>query len=465
MLLSRRETLLTDKNSECLFGSVSVIDRDSSLAALIRAIIIRGDAAVTPSFVEERSYIDQETFDASGDYFSSAYDDDKILIVKYTTKKPEVASQNWQHSANNMYIKATEIFMSKYSETYIYQNPKEQRVVLFVRGDVSREWAQALESAMFRVLPWYFPKELSTEEKDFFKALVPSSEECDETAKRKLICFCDEAAALYDLRKRRIKILLDNYSRFIAEKQIANKRAELDDIAYALSCLQEEMNQKYKAYDTLTAEINALNNIDIADDTAVSDFFAKHKNLNLISMDGENIRYSVTDTLDYYSVEEAQKLLANERGWFLREFGQEFASLMYKLFVERRGIINISSVFTLSCLRYVSPLKGAWLDTQTMPNPHLYNFGCNGGNDKYYRDYAESGDWDLAIEQSISATKNWNIGDSTVGNKMFRWIQSSGDIKYIWYKDGSPMDDIEDATLISLDEFKLHMIERGEING
>ena len=67
-----------------------------------------------------------------------------------------------------------------------------------------------------------------------------------------------------------------------------------------------------------------------------------------------------------------------------------------------------------------------------MPHPHIMMFGCDGGNSFYYDKYATEGNWELAIEQAISATKNINFSDAVVLRRTIDWIISNWEtVKFI----------------------------------
>lgn len=91
--------------------------------------------------------------------------------------------------------------------------------------------------------------------------------------------------------------------------------------------------------------------------------------------------------------------------------------------------------------------------TDLMPHPHIYFYRCAGGNDQYYSKYADSGEWQLAIEQAIGATKNLNFGDSTVMGEMIEWLDNNRKTRCIKLADGD--------TMVSVEEF-IKMLNEGE---
>ena len=123
--------------------------------------------------------------------------------------------------------------------------------------------------------------------------------------------------------------------------------------------------------------------------------------------------------------------------------------------MERRGIIRIHAVFLLESFKMINPLRHGTFLSDSMPNPHIYYHACSGGNETYYYRYAESGDWDLAIEQAIAATKNLNWGDSIVSEEMVEWLFDNGDTPCIYVNDDySPIEKVtKEMKLISFRDF------------
>ncbi len=201
--------------------------------------------------------------------------------------------------------------------------------------------------------------------------------------------------------------------------------------------------------------LSALESQKPSEDDSAFRFFASHRNLRIDEVNGTSVMYTVDDTLEYYDEEELERLLENSDGWAAICYDESFLQSVRALLLEKRGILRVCASFRLSDMSLVSPLKGEWRVPESVPNPHIYSFACSGANAQYYARYAKSGDWDLAVEQSISAAKNWNVGDSTVGRNLFSWLESNDLIPCIYVGDGSRLDGYtEGLRLVSFDEFK-----------
>jgi hypothetical protein len=116
--------------------------------------------------------------------------------------------------------------------------------------------------------------------------------------------------------------------------------------------------------------------------------------------------------------------------------------VIINVFLKHYGTFRVDSMFTMtgiSSLNVKSHTRAdEYLDTH-LPHPHLVNHGCLGGNGTYIGKYMSEGRWDMAIEQSIAATKNINFGDTTVVNSMMRDIYNRMDVKFIIADNGQEM--------------------------
>ena len=144
--------------------------------------------------------------------------------------------------------------------------------------------------------------------------------------------------------------------------------------------------------------------------------------------------YGVDDTLEYYDTDLLEEIIDNDES-FLYDYEDDTVELVKAIFVENKGIIRTNSVFTLNAGGLVSPERHGSFVSESMPQPHIHFYACSGGNSTYYKQYADRGEWDMAIEQSIAATKNLNFGDSTVCEKMLEWIEEHMNTKFIYTPD------------------------------
>jgi hypothetical protein len=169
----------------------------------------------------------------------------------------------------------------------------------------------------------------------------------------------------------------------------------------------------------------------------------------------------VNETLEFYDLDEFNRISENSHS-FLHDFLDSTVRGIRAIFGERKGVIRVDAEFTLQNFKAILSREGDHSTENSMPNPHIYFFGCDGANGQYYSQYAESGEWDLAIEQAIAATKNLNWGDSTVCKRMLRWIEENAYTPFIYVDNGTPIEKVtKDMKLVSFMDF-LTLIEPKE---
>lgn len=372
-------------------------------------------------------------------------------------------------------------YLSQFEKSMVIMHRERRQVIAIVDGDLTELWLQAFESMLWALMPWYFP-EKTPETMEFFKKISVDNKQTAASALRAreaFLKYVNDAAKQIDLRSLNLHKLLDGIADEVRQSQISSYQSKYDETSDAIERRSTELEALYKSIDQIRQMLSALENQAPSTDDTMFKFFNEHKNLTLVEVRETTLHYCVTDTLEYYDVDELKRILANENSWLCRAYSQDTLKYIKALFVEKRGIIKVTADFMLSGLKMVHSVRGTvWNYNEAMPNPHIYYYGCDGANGQYYSKYAQTGDWDLGIEQSISATKNWSVGDSAVGIRMMQWLSEhrcNNEMKFIYVDDGKPMTRVsETSTLVSMAEFieminkqdeKAESTQEGESNG
>lgn len=349
-------------------------------------------------------------------------------------------------------------YLSRFARTRIFANTKYRKTFVVVARGADAKWINALESMLWAILPWYYP-ERSDEIVSFFRTISVDNikTEADaERAKQAIITYANRVAKLVDFRDMGLHNYLDGIEDAMRTSQLENVQATLESLNSDIESLMARLAGKYDDLENTQVMYKALLNSPVGECGAMFKFFKEHKCLSIIERSGVRLTYSVSDTLDYYDVDEANSILTEKRSWAYGSYSNGDLEYLKELFVNKRGIVRVSAGFILNDLKLVRPQKDYCYDQTSMPNPHIFFYACSGANDAYYAQFAKSGEWDLAIEQSIGATKNWNTGDSAVGRRMFDWIVNHGEsVPFIYVSDGSPIEKVtDDMRLVTFDEFK-----------
>lgn len=226
----------------------------------------------------------------------------------------------------------------------------------------------------------------------------------------------------------------------------------LDDLIYRWKNTTKNLQETWARIASLTdeaeryrCEIEALENSSGKNnqDAEIVEFFLDHKkNITIEYVDKSSILYDVSAPIRYYDEDMLQRIIDNPTSWFnsnsvtpepVREF-------VKRIFIDNEAELVTTGVFSIKDLKTVTPNSHCCPITQ-FPHPHIDHYGCVGGNAQYFRQFAESGEWQLAVEQSIGCISNVNFGDSVVMKEFMRDIYdiytNRRDIKCVLLKDGT----------------------------
>lgn len=424
-------TLVGD-DANGVFGACQAIDNDWSLDALVRAIVLKygnfdvEDLAVN-AMVERRrarSRTDMEL------YLSDSYMNEALTIVECLNCFDENADggSGWktEFTFGGKPFPVSQ-YLSQFGRTKIYMNESIKRLVAFVDRRVTNVWVQALESVMCRLMPWYYPADLPEEEQKFYRSIAVDNKAVAPEEKIEIfVRYVNEIAEKVNFRDIKLHRLLDGVADRARRSRISLLSSNVSDARSTINSLTRDIAHWYSRLETTLLELNALENAEPETNDEMFKFFSSHKQVHLLNVFDDSLQFGVDDTLEFYDEEEFLRLLNNQRS-FLYEYDESTLKGLRAIFADRKGVLRVNAVFDLLQFKLVRPCENVSFVNGAMPNPHIYFYGCSGGNGQYYTQYANSGDWDLGVEQAISATKNLSWGDSTVCNRMIRWLLENGD--------------------------------------
>lgn len=320
-------------------------------------------------------------------------------------------------------------YLSKEIKTCVYINRETEGVIVHLHNIPTAKWMRSFMSVLPRILIWYYPDKLNEQDREFFASLS------NDNYKDILIDYINSTARKFNVKFRAVQNLIQGKCNMLkhdlvreAEIHIKNKQSEFDNLKNKIANVYEEIE---KARYTLSSLIMSK---DISSDDYV-DFFCSHTNIFLKQSSSRSLIFDIIETIDFYD-EELIADMCDDKQSYLFEYTlahQEVLDLMKLIFVKHKGRFVTYATFALSSFKYVAATTNQCLDNKKyMPHPHIMMFGCDGGNSFYYDKYATEGNWELAIEQAISATKNINFSDAVVLRRTIDWIISNWEtVKFI----------------------------------
>ena len=419
--ISKNSMKLVSSEAEEIFGSSHGIRGDFTIGALLRALVInRGERGIEK--IKERSCVSLLSACNDHDIEQAMSSDWPLSIVETNSGYfPDTFTYDGWRTLEGA-PRPLNKYLSQFAKTKVYVNDELQHVVAVVERRATMTWTQAFLSTFFCVFPWYFPSEPTPEERDFFKSISVREGGGAESA-RSFIEYVNKAAELLDLRDMLLHKQLDGYGDRTRKARVDYCKNEADSITSRIREIQRNLADQYRRLSENNLLLTSLMKMSASETNEVYDFFKSHKVLSIESVDDNRIRYGVTETLDFYDEDEFMAIYENESSYLYDEASDDTIKAFHAIFVEHKASFITNAMFYLESMRYVGMIQDEMTEEDVLPHPHIYFYGCGGGNDQYYSQYAESGDWELAIEQSIAATKNLNFGDSTVVGKMIRWLE------------------------------------------
>lgn len=459
--------ILVGDDANEVFGGCQPIDNDWSIDALIRAIVLKyGNFAIEDLAAKVINGRHRARTRADMEVYLRDYTHEVLTIVECIGCFDENASSDsdWktEFSFDGKPFPVSQ-YLSQFGRTKIYLNETQKRIVAFVDRRATNIWVQALESVMCRLMPWYYPADLPEEEQKFYRSIAVDNKAVSPEEKIEIfVRYVNGIAEKINFRELKLHKLLDGIADRARKSRISELSSSVASMRNSINRLTNDLSRQYEALDANILELNALENAVPESDNSMFTFFNTHKQVCLLDVYDNSLRFGVDDTLEFYDEEEFDRLLNNGRS-FLYGYDARMRNGLKAIFTDRKGVLRVNAVFELQQFKLVYPCEGGSFIADAMPNPHIYFYGCSGGNGQYYSQYAASGDWDLGIEQAISATKNLSWGDSTVCNRMIRWLENCGECPCVYVAENlQPIERVtKDMRLVTFREF-LRMIESTE---
>lgn len=359
-------------------------------------------------------YTDEAYEGKDGNFYAqnSAYE---ITIITTSSRSSSftVDMENWVALNSPPFPVAA--FLSRFSQTTIYINEKIEKALIFVKNKTLR-WIDALCSCLFRILPWRFKNGVSDEDTALFKAI---NQDDSDTFNTIINNFCKQ----FDFKSNLIKEKLIGWGKNYKKQRLKNLDSDSKSYMTRITGYESDLRNLIKRYLEIQEEIATVQAQPNSITNEVYDFFKNHKSIDISriyksgsAIDFNTIDYFVSDTIEYYDQSAFERMYNNDYSC-IGEASPQIRQILFAIFMENKGAIRVEAGFRLTDLTKIEALKHARSgDTSHthLAHPHITHFACLGGNEQHIRSGLLKGDWDLALEQTIAATKNLNFGDATV---------------------------------------------------
>lgn len=422
-------TIITSSDADAFFGDDNSFV-NPTLRATLRFIALKhhqGDIeTIKPIKTQSSNFYESNTGNGYTNYVKEHGIELFILTAPRGAQLLTIDEDGWVSLDTPPYPVAP--FLSSASETRVYSNAAIKSTIIFVR-QATEKWVDALCSSMFRILPWYFTDGISKDEIALFKAINVKDSEA-------FVKIINDTCAPYDFKAVRFKRALIGWNDGYRKQQIVTLKNNAENTLNSISNYQEQITKLLNELNEYNTNLIALQAQGDSSDDSVFRFFMSHHNISIYNTSlntnsGNVMEYYILDTLEFFDREEFLRVYNNESS----NIGcapKDIRDILYAIFglEKNKGLFRVESMFrlvNLSSLNVMRGMRSCRHNLTHLPHPHLVNYGCLGGNSKYINRYMQQGNWDMAIEQSIAATKNINFGDTTVIGSFLNNIRNSMD--------------------------------------
>lgn len=319
--------------------------------------------------------------------------------------------KDWQR------IEKVTAFFSKAFKVACFVNPTRKNVLLFTE-DLSMRKFHYLQCGILAFFPWYFKPEDGVSDEEM--ALINSLR--NDSADDYVRCI-NAIAQKLNIREGFIKQSLSRYEASIYDGRISALEDAIRDYKRNLQDLQERYASTLQA---MNGRMMSLASLVAARDkndgkTELMDYFLQNKRLKLDYTNGTQIGFTATGYLEYFDEDMARTYLDNPRSYFFRRDDDPFSHeeiklLMENIFITRRFKVRVYGKYVIDS--YTNSVNGRSGETDSdltlLPNPHIFEYACLGGNGLLVSDMLSNGDYVSAIEQCVCSAQSLNIADGAV---------------------------------------------------
>lgn len=302
----------------------------------------------------------------------------------------------------------------------VYQNLASEKVVVLIDDAYdmttsNQEKFKKIFLSTFPLLfPWFYQEKLDDIEKELYRQCSLENVEPLANYINSLPQDFIDNVNSFDMQNKIEKYFKYSYDRTKAdlEREVANTKSTINRY-------YEDLANQYKYLETNVAKLKAFETQGEGDPSELIQFFRDNQKVITLSEDSNetNISYDVVSDLEYFDGDYFEEMYKNEKT-FIHRYDKKWIKFLYDVFVTRKYKILMSCSWKLSGNAVVTPRRGQRTSSfnarHSIPNPHIYFYGCLGQNAQALNEYAKKGNWELAMLQSVAATKNINLYDTTV---------------------------------------------------
>ncbi len=315
------------------------------------------------------------------------------------------------------------------SKMSVYSTQGSKHTIIVADNLTLKGW-HYIQSALPRLIPWYFSNPLNDFEVALLKSLTQKKN--DDYAR-----LMQEFSRQNDFRMLVLSKVLNGFGLAYEKNRLNTLKSERDNVSSRFTELQNQIGAIISREKALQIEILGLESaLEQGDGTGLADYFICNRSLHMSEVKGDSLKYVVTTALEYFDQNVFEKFLNNHQSYFYQNVKntdyavEEVKLLLAAIFGDNISLkVRVCAEFSLSMTGSLKPEHHSqkvrefndWL-----PHPHINDMRCLGSNAVYINELMRSKKYIEAIEQTVAATKNINFTDSIVVEKFISTLLKSG---------------------------------------
>lgn len=436
-----------------------LIENDASFYATLKMLLLCGDNPRMPEGYNINVYrtVMNDFREFCKDYYEYGNDTrDRIWVIG---SRSTLSDEEWFRLARERLwlpecTKVANFF--KGHMNCVVQLDAEQRTAYIIIQNINVSKVHLVQCAIPAILPWYFPKErgMSDDEVALLKSLEKSTPDEYEALYEK---FASDYGA-YDIMAERYLTQFESSwasSRVqVKEERLNSIRADVNDFNNRINELLQEKRDiemelvgwraaKGKQQDgELLKYIKQMSGIKIVNGTVDpysynSIFYVVEADLDIFDFDDEHVA-------EVY-VGDTETPIYNRGNADYRLSKADMKLLYEALFLRREYTIQTCAAYYITSNGRADAYENYNYGScpGRLPNPHIWHFGCASEYRRAMTNKVMAGDFEGAIDISVSSARTFMFTDSPVARRFGEDICTYADKKFIRDAEGNLFSPIE----------------------
>lgn len=183
-------------------------------------------------------------------------------------------------------------------------------------------------------------------------------------------------------------------------------------------------------------------------DKIIREYVMSDPNITVLQANSEYIRFMYTGFMDKMNTDVFEEEYDYD-GAFMWEWARDegegwILEVLYKIVVEHKGKLKMNSYWEINSQRGIRSMGGQLgYSNEYIPNPHLYQWQCMGGNEYQFNEANAEGNWEEALDMATMMNGIVNFAENETMEYFYPMIFNNTDGPVIQLPDGREISFVE----------------------